>query len=116
MPHVVVSCVVALVVLLAGLAHAHSPSQPPHQAYKIGDLKLESGETIKDFAISYVMHGKLNAKKSNAILVHLGAAGGQETEDVAPEADALLGRARVVAAVPRGIEHDRLAARLHHGD
>ena len=69
MPHVVVSCVVALVVLLAGLAHAHSPSQPPHQAYKIGDLKLESGETIKDFAISYVMHGKLNAKKSNAILM-----------------------------------------------
>src|ERR1044072_1224058 len=48
---------------------AHSPSQPPHQSYKIGDLQLESGETIKDFAISYVTHGKLNEKKSNAILM-----------------------------------------------
>src|SRR6202022_86338 len=34
-----------------------------------GDLKLESGETIKDFSISYVTHGKLNEKKSNAILM-----------------------------------------------
>jgi homoserine O-acetyltransferase/O-succinyltransferase len=58
-----------LVVLVSSLAHAHTPSQPPHQLYKIGDLKLESGETIKDFAISYVTHGKLNAKKSNAILM-----------------------------------------------
>ena len=35
----------------------------------IGDLKLESGGTIKDFAISYVTHGTLNAQKSNAILM-----------------------------------------------
>ena len=34
-----------------------------------GDLKLESGEAIKDFSISYVTHGTLNAKKSNAILM-----------------------------------------------
>ena len=32
-------------------------------------MQLESGETIKDFAISYVTHGKLNEKKSNAILM-----------------------------------------------
>ena len=56
-------------VLAAAPALAHTPSQPPHQSYKIGDLQLESGETIKDFAISYVTHGKLNEKKSNAILM-----------------------------------------------
>jgi homoserine O-acetyltransferase len=48
---------------------AHTPSQPPHQLFSEGDLKLESGEVIKDFSISYVTHGTLNAKKSNAILV-----------------------------------------------
>jgi homoserine O-acetyltransferase/O-succinyltransferase len=58
----------------AGLSHtlpaaAHTPQQPPHQFYNEGDLKLESGEAIKDFSISYVTHGTLNAKKSNAILM-----------------------------------------------
>ncbi|WP_298276331.1 alpha/beta fold hydrolase [uncultured Bradyrhizobium sp.] len=48
---------------------AHTPQQPPHQLYNEGDLKLESGEAIKDFSISYVTHGTLNAKKSNAILM-----------------------------------------------
>src|SRR6185369_14798040 len=56
-------------VLAASPALAHTPAQPPHQLYKVGDLQLESGETIKDFAISYVTHGKLNEKKSNAILM-----------------------------------------------
>jgi len=60
---------IAIVVLSAGLALAHGPNQPPHQVGKLGDLKLESGDVIKDFAISYVTHGKLNAKKSNAILM-----------------------------------------------
>ena len=32
-------------------AAAHSPQQPPHQSFGEGDLKLESGEVIKDFAI-----------------------------------------------------------------
>ncbi|MEI9922745.1 MAG: hypothetical protein WDN50_03460 [Bradyrhizobium sp.] len=36
---------------------AHTPQQPPHQLYSEGDLKLESGEAIKDFSISYVTHG-----------------------------------------------------------
>jgi len=35
----------------------------------MGDLKLESGEAIKDFCVSYVTHGTLNASKSNAILM-----------------------------------------------
>ena len=56
-------------VLAAAPALAHGPNQPPHQSYKIGDLTLECGEVIKDFAISYVTHGKLNEKKSNAILM-----------------------------------------------
>ena len=55
--------------LLALPAVAHTPQQPPHQLYNEGDLKLESGETIKDFSISYVTHGKLNERKSNAILM-----------------------------------------------
>src|SRR6201996_6663429 len=50
-------------------ASAHTPQQPPHQSFSEGDLKLESGEAIKDFSISYVTHGTLNAKKSNAILM-----------------------------------------------
>src|ERR1043166_3396100 len=65
-----VALVVAAAVLLsAPAALAHRPDQPPHQQYRIGDLKLESGEVIKDFAISYVTHGTLNARKSNAILM-----------------------------------------------
>jgi homoserine O-acetyltransferase/O-succinyltransferase len=55
--------------LAANVASAHTPSQPPHQLFNEGDLKLESGEVIKDFSISYVTHGTLNAKKSNAILI-----------------------------------------------
>ena len=55
--------------ILATLASAHNPNQPPHQIYKMGDLKLENGEVIKDFGISYVTHGTLNARKSNAILM-----------------------------------------------
>src|SRR5436309_1469252 len=35
----------------------------------MGDLKLESGEVIKDFTISYVTHGALNARRSNVILM-----------------------------------------------
>src|SRR5436309_3602734 len=60
---------IAIVVLSAGHALAHGPNQSPPQVYKVGDLKLESGEVIRDFAISYVTHGRLNAKKSNAILM-----------------------------------------------
>lgn len=65
------SCIAACAALLltAAPAAAHTPQQPPHQLYNEGDLKLESGEVIRDFAISYVTHGTLNAQKSNAILM-----------------------------------------------
>lgn len=61
--------VVVLSLLMSAPAAAHTPQQPPHQLYSEGDLKLESGEVIKDFSISYVTHGTLNAEKSNAILM-----------------------------------------------
>jgi homoserine O-acetyltransferase/O-succinyltransferase len=63
------SLVLSTLLLVAAPVFAHTPNQPPHQLYKIGDFKLESGEVIKDFAISYVMHGAINAEKSNAILM-----------------------------------------------
>src|SRR6266404_894854 len=61
----------ALVVCLLApsAARAHRPTDPTHQLYQMGDLTLESGQVIRDFAISYVTHGTLNAKKSNAILM-----------------------------------------------
>src|SRR5690242_15986004 len=64
-----------LAALMAGMlvaatnAFAHGPNDPPHQKYEMGDFKLESGEVIRDFALSYVTHGTLNADKSNAILM-----------------------------------------------
>jgi len=59
------SLVATAVVLAAAAAlpaRSHGPNDPPHQMYQIGDLKLESGEIIKDFAISYVTHGTLNER------------------------------------------------------
>jgi homoserine O-acetyltransferase/O-succinyltransferase len=60
--------------LLAGSLLLSSPAlaqtlQAPTQLYNEGDLRLESGEAIKDFSIAYVTFGTLNAKKSNAILM-----------------------------------------------
>jgi len=60
---------VAAGLLLSLPALAHTPQQAPHQSFAAGDLRLESGEAISDFEISYVTHGTLNAKKSNAILM-----------------------------------------------
>jgi len=51
---------------VAAAALAHAPNEPPHQTFSLGDFKLESGESIKDFSMSY---GTLNADKSNAVLV-----------------------------------------------
>jgi len=67
--------------LAAAPALAHQPDQAPHQKLALGDLKLESGETIKDFSISYVTQGKLNEKKSNAILVTSSIAGNHHRND-----------------------------------
>jgi homoserine O-acetyltransferase len=67
--HSIAAHSIALGLLLSLPAAAHTPQQPPHQLFGEGDLKLESGEAIKDFSISYVTHGRLNEKKSNAVLM-----------------------------------------------
>jgi homoserine O-acetyltransferase len=41
----------------------------PHQTLALGDLPLESGDIIRDFAISYVTHGKRSRNDDNIILV-----------------------------------------------
>src|SRR5262245_46053264 len=64
-----------------GIALAHGPDQPPHQRFEEGDLKLESGEVIKDFAISYVTQGTLNENKTNAILMTSSIAGNHHRID-----------------------------------
>jgi homoserine O-acetyltransferase len=65
-------CCAFAVALAATGSAAHWPGQPPHQMAQLGDLKLESGEVIKNFRMSYVTHGKLSAAKDNAILFHHG--------------------------------------------
>ena len=40
-------------------------------------LKLDCGQTIKDFPISYETYGKLNEKKNNAILIFHALTGDQ---------------------------------------
>jgi homoserine O-acetyltransferase len=52
----------------------HPPMQPgwieaPHRMAELGDLKLESGEVIRDCRQSYVTHGELNSGKTNAVLI-----------------------------------------------
>ena len=59
----------ALALFATHTAFGHGPKDPPHQSHGLGDFKLESGDAIKDFSISYVTHGTLNANKSNAILM-----------------------------------------------
>ena len=51
----------------------HPPLEPgwidrPHERLSIGDLPLESGETILDCEISYVVHGTINAARDNVVL------------------------------------------------
>ncbi|WP_421988940.1 alpha/beta fold hydrolase [Roseococcus sp.] len=65
----VLACAWLCGLALLPTAWAHAPNQAPHQSFAMGDLRLESGEAIRDFAISYVTHGTLNAERSNAILM-----------------------------------------------
>jgi hypothetical protein len=46
-------CTLAALALLLRVGFAHGLEQAPHQRVEEGDLKLESGEIIKD-SISYV--------------------------------------------------------------
>jgi homoserine O-acetyltransferase len=77
----VVALVMSLCFCAPLVAHAHGPNDSPHQLHKMGDFKLESGEVIKDFAISYVTHGTLNATKSNVILMVTAISGNHHRVD-----------------------------------
>ena len=70
-PYVLIGMVVLFVAMmfLPCPVLAHRPTDPPHQLYRMGDFKLESGEVIQDMVVSYVTHGQLNQKKSNVILM-----------------------------------------------
>jgi homoserine O-acetyltransferase len=52
-----------------------------HQRASLGDLRLESGETIRDFELSYVTHGALNAQRDNAVLVTVSLGGNHHRLD-----------------------------------
>ena len=41
----------------------------PHRELALGDLRLESGETIVDYRQSYVTHGTLAEDRGNAVLI-----------------------------------------------
>jgi len=51
----------------------HPPMQAgwrdcPHQRFTPGDFRLESGELIRDFELSYVVHGQLDPGATNVVL------------------------------------------------
>jgi homoserine O-acetyltransferase/O-succinyltransferase len=55
------------------IEYNHPPLQAewidvPHQMLALGEFSLESGETIRNFELSWVMHGKPNAAVSNVVL------------------------------------------------
>jgi homoserine O-acetyltransferase len=53
--------------------------QPVHTC-QLGDLKLESGQVIPNFRMTYITHGTLNDKKSNAILSLHGLQGNRNNQ------------------------------------
>jgi len=64
----------------------HPPMQAdwidrPHVAAELGDLALESGESIRDYRQSYVTHGNLNADKSNLVLACISLTGNHHRLD-----------------------------------
>src|SRR5215210_4148940 len=98
---------------------AHGPNDPPHQLYRIGDLKLESGDLIKDFAISYVTHGQLNEKKSNAVLMVTAVSGNHHRIDflIGPGKAIDTNRYFVVAtdAIGNGLTTSPSNSKTQHG-
>lgn len=60
-----------------------APTQGTYELYDLGDLLLESGETLRGAKMAYRTFGTLNADKSNAILVTTWFSGtGKVMEDV----------------------------------
>ena len=68
-------------VLLLALASAPVLGQaPPMQTCQLGELKLESGESIRDFRMTYITFGTLHAQKNNAILSLHGLQGNRNSQ------------------------------------
>jgi homoserine O-acetyltransferase len=53
---------------------------PPVQTCQLGDLRLESGEVIRNFRMTYIAFGALNAEKSNTILSIHGLQGNHDSQ------------------------------------
>lgn len=68
----------AVVLLLPAGAASGQPS--PVQTCQLGDLRLESGEVIPDFRMTYITHGTLDADKGNAILSIHGLQGNRNNQ------------------------------------
>lgn len=65
---------------------SHPPMRPgmidtPHRQAAFGDFRLESGEVIQDFALSYVTHGEFSAARDNVILVTVSLTGNHHRLD-----------------------------------
>lgn len=52
-----------------------------HRVFELGDFTFESGTELPNTRLSYVIHGKLNVDKSNAILVPSAYGGDHHTSD-----------------------------------
>jgi homoserine O-acetyltransferase len=73
------------VIVLAAVAWWSSPAagqtKPSAvQTCQLGDLKLESGEIIRDFRMTYISFGTLDTQKSNAILSLHGLQGNRNSQ------------------------------------
>jgi homoserine O-acetyltransferase/O-succinyltransferase len=75
-----------------------------HRMAVLGDLELESGEILQDYAQSYVTHGELNAAKSNAVLICISLTGNHHRLDflIGPGKALDPSRYFIVAADPIG--------------
>src|SRR5258706_13200025 len=70
----------ACAALLFALPTLAAAQQPPAQACQLGDLKLESGQVIPNFRMTYITFGTLNEAKSNAILSLHGLQGNRNSQ------------------------------------
>jgi homoserine acetyltransferase len=71
--------------LLTGMANPSTGQIARQQFAHIGDLKLESGETISDCRVGYRTYGKLNTTKTNGVLLPTWYGGtSEETEGAQP--------------------------------
>ena len=73
--------IAAIAAALCCVPLAWSQAKPSAvQTCELGDLKLESGEAIRGFRMTYITFGTLNDKKSNAILSIHGLQGNRNSQ------------------------------------